>query len=349
MAAKTPRKSLSLSSRRRATTAAPPRAGASRPPMERIMRLHQRINSGRFPNCRSLAEELEVSTRTILRDLEFMRDRLEYPIEYDAQQFGFFYTKPVTEFPAMEVSEGEVVALLLAQKALTQYRGTGLEQPLRITCNKLMECLTDRITVNVAELDAAFSFRGAGPSVVDSEIFEPLSKAVLQSLEISFQYLKLGSTQWELRRVEPYHLGCVDNQWYCFGYDMEREQMRTFALPRMRKVRLTNTHFELPEDFSIAAHLKRSFGVFHPGEDAKIRKVRILFDAWAGTLVSERIWHESQKIKRRASGEVELTLELSGLEEVERWVLSWGEHATVLSPARLRERIRQVGKVLAER
>src|SRR5690349_20856874 len=100
------------------------RVPSSRPPMRRMFRLHQLLQRERSPNCRSLASELEVSSKTVQRDIDFMRDQLSLPIEYDAVRFGFHYTRPVTEFPGVEMSEGEVVALLIAQKALEQHRGT---------------------------------------------------------------------------------------------------------------------------------------------------------------------------------------------------------------------------------
>jgi len=71
----------------------------SRPPLERMMRLHEKLRAGAFPNCRKLADELEVSTKTIQRDIDFMRDRLGLPIEYDQLHFGSVYTEPVTSFP----------------------------------------------------------------------------------------------------------------------------------------------------------------------------------------------------------------------------------------------------------
>ena len=66
-----------------------------------------------------------------------MRDRLSLPIEYDQLHFGFTYTQPVTGFPSIEVSEGEVIALFVAQKALEQYRGTSFEKPLRTAFEKI--------------------------------------------------------------------------------------------------------------------------------------------------------------------------------------------------------------------
>lgn len=310
------------------------------------MRLHRLIASEKYPNCRSMAEELEVSTKTIGRDIEFMRDRLNYPIAYDGARFGFHYTQPVADFPALEISEGEVAALLIAQKALAQHRGTAFEKPLRAACRKIVESLGGRISVDIAELDAAISFRSAGATEVDAEVFESVSRATMRGLEIAFHYQKLGSAQMELRRARPYHLGCVEGQWYCFAHDLDRGLMRTFALPRMRAVRVSRTCFTVPADFSIARYLAQSFGVFSSAADGKTQRVRIRFDAFAARLVSERVWHESQVLKPLEDGGVELTLELGGLEEIERWVLSWGEHARVLAPKRLRERIRAVATAL---
>ena len=71
----------------------------SRPPLERMLRIHQAIQSGKHPNAVSLAGELEVSTKSIHRDLEFMRDRLDLPLEYSAARKGYFYTQEVSGFP----------------------------------------------------------------------------------------------------------------------------------------------------------------------------------------------------------------------------------------------------------
>ena len=307
------------------------------------MRLHQKLIAGGFPNCSKLARELEVSTKTIQRDIEFMRDRLGLPIQYDQAHFGFVYTEPVTNFPSIKVSEGEVVALLVAQKALEQYRGTSFEKPLRSAFSKITEGLKNDIAFSWGDVDSAISFRGIGVTIADLELFDTVSRTVLGSRELAFEYKKLGSTRHEERRVQPYHLGCIENQWYLFAFDLIRKQLRTFALPRMRKARDTHARFKRPADFSIAKHLGDSFGVFTG--NAKHR-VRIRFDAFAARLIHERTWHASQKIKPLGNGEVELTMTLGGLEEIERWVLSWGTHARVIEPAALVRRIRDIVKQL---
>ena len=93
----------------------------TRPPFLRMLRIHELLSAGRFPNCSVLAREFEVSVKTVQRDVDFMRDQLMLPIEYDSRGHGFFYSRPVGQFPLITVSEGEVVALLVAQKAAEQY------------------------------------------------------------------------------------------------------------------------------------------------------------------------------------------------------------------------------------
>lgn len=315
----------------------------SRPPLQRMVRIHAALQGGDFPNCSKLGRVLEVSTKTVQRDIEFMRDRLELPIEYDQKQFGYHYTQPVTHFPGIEVSEGEIVALFVAQKALLQYQGTVYEKPLQAAFRKLTDGLDDKITFAWSDLDSAVSFRNIGQSVSDLALFETVSKAVLRSEELEFAYKKLKSDKYEERRVQPYHLGCVEQQWYLFALDLGRKQMRTLALPRMKKARLTKKEFQRPADFSIAEHLSGSFGVFSGREK---QRVVIEFDEFAARLVSERQWHDSQVIEELPASGLRLTLELGSLEEIERWVLSWGAHAEVLEPPALRESLTTAASAL---
>src|SRR5437588_3656470 len=319
--------------------------GFSRPPLERMMRLHAALKARKFPNCQKIGAELEVSAKTIQRDIDFMRYRLGLPIDYHPQEFGFYYTEPVTGFPSIEVSEGEITALLVAQKALGQYKGTPFERPLQSAFRKLTDGLKDRVSFSWHDLEDAISFRSAGASVADLELFETVSKGVLRCVELEFEYRKLKSSGYEPRRVRPYHLGCLENQWYLFAEDLERRQLRTFALPRMRKVKLTTKGFRRPADFSIAQILSGSFGVYSSG---KKQRIRIEFDPFAARLVAERKWHESQRVREKGDGSIILELELGGLEEIERWILSWGKHARVLAPERLREMVRDTATAVCK-
>jgi proteasome accessory factor B len=291
---------------------------------------------------------MEVSSKTIQRDIEFMRSRLNMPIEYDQLQFGFYYTEPVTNFPSIEVTESEIVALFVAQKALEQYKGTSFEKPLAAAFRKITDGLRESVTFPWDDLDAAISFRGIGTTIGDVDLFETLSKAVLRTQEIVFEYKKLGGSRHEVRRVQPYHLGCVENQWYLFGFDLARKQLRTFALPRMRNLQSTAMKFKRPANFTISNYLGGAFGVFTGHGEFNIR---IRFDAFAGRLVGERKWHTTQKIRplgKDGADGIELSLELGSLEEVTRWVLSWGGHAHVMEPKELAEQVKLAAKAIME-
>jgi proteasome accessory factor B len=312
-----------------------------------MMRMHERIKAGRYPNCRKLASELEVSSKTVQRDIDFMRYRLGLPIEYDQLHFGFYYTEPVSSFPNIEISEGELIALYIGQRALAQYRGTSFEAPLSTAFRKITDGLRDTISVTWSELDSAISFRTTGRSTADVHLFEQLSHAVFKQFETRFDYRKPGSSRYESRYVQPYHLGCVENLWYLFAFDQDRGQVRTFALPRIRNVRVSKTKFRRPIDFSIGTFLGGSFGVFAKPTKAK-HSIRIAFDDFAAPRIEERQWHPSQKIRPLRNGGVELSLTLGNLEEVERWILSWGDHAKVVGPAELKDRVARTALAVAK-
>ena len=125
--------------------------------------------------------------------------------------------------------------------------------------------------------------------------------------------------------------------------------MRTFALPRISDLEATATHFERPADFSLRKHLGGSFGVWNytdTGGDE--HDVRVIFRRYAGRVVAERRWHPSQEITdlKGEDGAVELRLRLRGVEEVARWVLSWGRWAEVLTPAELKKKVRVEAKAI---
>jgi proteasome accessory factor B len=309
----------------------------SRPPLARMMKLHEALKAGSFPNCRKLARTLEVADKTIQRDLEFMRDQLGLPIAYDPRRHGYRYTEEVVGFPSVQVTEGEMMALFVAQKALTQYRGTPFERPLAAAFRKLTEGLKDQVSFDTANWEAFYSFRSAGVPLSDLALFEVIGKALRDSVRVRFRYRKLRSSVEEQRTVEPWHLACVEQQWYLLGRDLARDSVRTFALTRMAGAELTGERFQRPRDFSPAALLEGSFGVFSGGRP---RRIRIRFDAFAAQLVRERQWHPSQKIREEVGGGLVLELRLGSLPEIHRWVLGWGEHARVLEPAELRRLVR---------
>jgi proteasome accessory factor B len=316
--------------------AAAPKVPQSRPPLERMLRIHGLLQHGKRPNCSTLAKQLEVSVKTAQRDIEFMRDRLNLPIDYDRTTHGYFYTEPVTNFPTVQVSEGEVVALLVAQKAMEQYRGTPFEKMLRTAVQKLAAGLADDISFGFADLVETFSFHTLGVAPVDPTVFERLAQAVRTRRETSFDYTKLKTGRTEARNVRPYHLVCLEQCWYLIAHDCARDALRLFALPRIKSVRLGRKTFVRPATFSARDHLANSFGAY---AGATTQEVKIEFDTFAAPYIRERIWHESQKLKSQSAGGLVLTMKISRLVQVTSWVLSWGGHAKVIEPPNMRDKV----------
>ncbi|MEI6034266.1 MAG: WYL domain-containing protein [Verrucomicrobiae bacterium] len=317
---------------------------SSRPPYARMIKIHEMLAAGKFPNCSTLADVFEVSYKTVQRDIDFMRDQMMLPIDYSSGQHGFHYTKPVSSFPAVNITQGEIVALLVAQKAIEQYRGTAFEKPLRAAFEKITNGLQDEVSFSLADLGAAFSFRPMGAAAQELEVFDLLADCVLSSRTVEFDYHALKKNKSERRRVEPYHLGCINNQWYLIGNDLVRGKIRTFAITRLTRPKVLKKTFRRPSDFSLGAMMGDSFMAFESG---KPQCVRIRLDDFAARLATERIWHKSQKLKPLPGGGAEMTLEVGLAPDLENWILGWGRHAAVLAPKELREAIASTARAMA--
>jgi proteasome accessory factor B len=313
----------------------------SRPPLERMLRIHHAIQSGRHPNASTLARELEVSTKTIHRDIEFMRDRLELPIEFNSIRNGYHYTEEVGAFPTLQITEGELFALLVAEKALQQYRGTPFEGPLVSAFRKMADSLPDTVSLNLADWERTISFRTSAEPVLDLEVFDTLAKATAQHRQLELTYRKPGSRQTELRIVDPYHLANINGEWFLFAFDHLRRDLRTFVPARIKSARHTGAKFARPQRFSLEQRLRDSFGVHsgHGDHDVVIRFKDLVAD-----YIREKRWHPSQKLRELKDGGVELRLKLSSLVEIQRWVLAWGGNATVLQPPGLVESVREAAR-----
>ncbi len=303
-----------------------------------MLRIHQSLQSGKFPNATILAAELEVSTKSIQRDLDFMRDRLELPIKYHPQKFGYHYTGEVTSFPTMHITEGELVALVIAEKALEQYRGTQFEKPLLSAIRKIEQSLPDTISLNLADIEQTISFRTRAEPILNLEIFDALAKATASRRQLQLTYRKAGNRDGEVRVIDPYHLANINGEWYLFAFDHARKDIRTFVPSRVSAVKQTGKTFARPQKFSLEKRLRDSFGV-HSG-DGRF-DVLLRFDMRVADYVREKKWHESQQLRELKNGGVELSLKLSSLIEIERWVLSWGGDVRVIKPRELADNIKQ--------
>ena len=90
------------------------------------------LQDGKYPNGMSLSADLEVSLKTAGRDIEFMRDRWSLPIDYDDKRHGFVFTEKVERLRWVPVTEAELFAVCISQKALELYHGMPFQTPLEL-------------------------------------------------------------------------------------------------------------------------------------------------------------------------------------------------------------------------
>ncbi len=97
----------------------------------------------------------------------------------------------------MQITEGELFALVVAEKALQQYRGTSFEKPLLSAIRKMEQALPDTISLNLADIEQTISFRTRAEPILDLKIFDALAKAVAQRQQLELHYRKPGQQKTE--------------------------------------------------------------------------------------------------------------------------------------------------------
>ena len=309
------------------------------------MRIDHLLQNKQFPNCSSLAREFEVAPRTIQRDIDFMKLRMKLPIAFDAKQNGYYYTQPVENLPNSKVTQSELFSLIVAYKAVAQFQRTPFQAPLETALQKLTGQQHDS-AFSLGGMDRVMSFRPFGPEETNSEALDLLTGAIQSGTAVEFLHRKVGAAKPRRRRVHPYHIACIDSQFYLLAFDLARKDIRMFAVSRVQEAKLLDERFTRPAHFNAAEHLRGSFGAFNGNEDYE---VVIDFDAWAADLIRGRKWHVTQKITERPRGGIRFQMRVNSLKEVERWVLSWGTHAMVLKPAALCNRVHEVVAELSAR
>ncbi len=325
------------------------RIGITRRPLVRIYEIHSAILSGNYPNCSQLARKLGVERKTIQRDISFMRDELNLPLTYDESLHGYHYNCGVSDFPIFQTTAEELAGLFLARQALESVRGTSLAEILGSVFSKLTRGMLGKIQLSWSDLDEAFSRKAIQQNPSDIKRFGQIAEAILNQSKMSFSYKKIGADDCETRKVHPLHLGEVDGGWYLIAHDLDRDALRTFALPRISRIKISNKRFDRPKDFDGRAYLNRSFGIWHVAGDDTRHMVRVELRNYAARLAQERRWHPTQELipLNTNASRVELRFEVGRLEEVMRWVLSFGSQAKVLGPPDLARMVRNEIKAMS--
>lgn len=162
-------------------------------------------------------------------------------------------------------------------------------------------------------------------------LIETLCRACEQHMTVRAVYFSETRRKTTRRRIDPYAIYYDPRleALYLFGWCHVRRSIRTFAAHRFRQAQITEQTFRPPEGFTVESYLRGAFRIWRGENSATIR---ILVDPEIAGWVSERRWHASQKVTRRAGGACELTFEVDGVHELRRFVLQLGAGAEVIEP-----------------
>jgi predicted DNA-binding transcriptional regulator YafY len=312
---------------------------------KRVLHLDVRLRDGSLPSAARLARECGVSTKTIYRDLEALRDEAGAPIEYDAAARGYRYRDPGFAIPAASLGERDLFALMVAENAVAQYEGTPVAAALRAAFDKILAALPGELRARHALAARAIHFSGLPPIQVDPELWSRLTTAIEARERVEIDYFLPAAQAVEPRAVDPLLLVVRDREWFLVARTARRGNTVLFYLPRIRAVRGTGARFERDPGFSAEAFYAEGFNAMRSNAAAQVIKLRYLPPH--GHLADERTWTAQQKVARGKDGGARVEFRTNALFEVERKVLGYGGKVEVLAPRELRAAVRDAARALA--
>jgi predicted DNA-binding transcriptional regulator YafY len=323
----------------------PSRMSLPKVALPRIYRIDAEIASGKYPNSKYLAKKYQTSVSTISRDIEFMKNTLGAPIEYNPYYRGYYYTEKLYRVPGGFSGVDDLLALGMAKSILTLYR----ETPLYEAANHLMESIIAPLSMAGNKnwlLEDRIAVPKIASAAVDPGVWHTIITSLKENRFITFEYLGTSDSEYKKRRVRPYQLLFDSGAWYLYGFSEERRATRIFSLQRIKNITLTRDKFALPLKYSYADYAGDSyFGVFI-GEE-KIHFVIHCFGEAAAN-AADRQWAADQKIREIENG-VKFEFSSTQYNKVLKWVLSYGSCAVPVHPKRLRNDWKQEIREMARK
>lgn len=301
--------------------------------LERMMGIDAKIRSKQYPSIQTFMEMFEVSERTIHADLAFLRDRLKAPLVYSRTNGGYYYSDLTWNLPTLMMSEGEILAFFLSVELARRYLGTSFEAPLRKTVEHIATMLPEQHRIELSELAQNYTFQAGAISSSDPALLSELFEAMHQCWPVKISYFTASRGERNQRIIEPYHLYNVRGDWQVIAFDHLRQQPRNFAVSRIEAWEvLKQQRFKRDPSFSPTSYLSTAF-LAERGEQN--HTITIWFDAYQANYIRGRTIHASQIIEEHDDGSLILHFESGALDEIKRWVMSFGRHALVKQPLEL--------------
>ncbi|MDA1183971.1 MAG: transcriptional regulator [Acidobacteria bacterium] len=312
--------------------------------------LHALESSRHGTTIPALATALDVTTRTIRRDLAALQEA-GFPLFDDRDEDSGQVRWRLGGQPLKGLETGftlqELCALYLSRNLLGAVAATPFQRDLSLALARLEKLLTPRLRTFLDRLPGVLTAK-AGPRAPEGDssgdTVGRLLEAVLHYRVTTMRYHSVSSGGVKDYLLHPYRLAFAQGGLYLLAYVPAYEDIRTFAVDRIVSVSLEKPTF-VPKARIGDDVFANSLGV-NTGPAAE---VEIAFESTLAPYVRARVWHASQQLRDGADGGLVLSMNVCHDWALRSWILSWGPFARVLAPAALAEHIRADSQATADR
>lgn len=296
----------------------------------------QMLRSDAGKRLSSLASDLDVSERTIYRDLKILSE-LGFVIKSDGTP-PMYRLGPNGSMPNLHLSRQEHWALGILWHNLESRIGQPGLSTLRDAVSKVMAATVASSSSNAKDQGQydCISVSPASLSTVpiDHQLFQLFCQAIQDSRTCVAEYTPDGLSSATSVRIEPVHLHFWNHSWYLFASVPGDGQIKTFRLSGFRRVAMLKDVCKSKHKFDVHEYLGNAWGIDSSAEDVR---VVVRFSSGVAGKVSDLTWHHTQTTQPMPNGEVEFTFVVSGIEEISHWIASFGDQVRVICPDSLRE------------
>lgn len=299
----------------------------------RVLGVLNLIQSKSRWNARDLARELECCERTIYRDLEVL-EFAGVPWFYD-QHDECYRVRPDYRFPSLMLTAEETLGQAIAT-AITRAPGLNIGLGAGPTTRRLAAASNadvQQILADAARLVEVFDLKLVDHSK-HSEAIKTIQFALLKTQQVSGNYESPYESKSLKLTIHPYRLCLVKQAWYVVGNIDGEKEVKTFRVARFKSLRALERVASIPDDFDLRAYFGNAWSVYR-GD--KSYEIELRFEPLAGRIVTETIWHPTQKIKQNKDKTVSLFFKVDGLDEILHWILTWAGKVEVIKPIELRQ------------
>ncbi|MGH8953302.1 MAG: helix-turn-helix transcriptional regulator [Acidimicrobiia bacterium] len=202
----------------------------------RLLRLLSMLQTSRDWRADELAEQLGVTTRTVRNDISRLR-KLGYRIDSMKGPGGGYWLAPGNSIPPLLLDDDEAVAIMIALRTASSGTVRGVEDAGARAVAKLQQMLPARVQERVAALQGMVETVPAKGPGVDMDLLLLISTASRRRQQLRFDYRRHGGRS-DQRRAEPHRLVSDGGRWYLLGWDIERNDWRTYRVDRIDNARI---------------------------------------------------------------------------------------------------------------